>query len=172
MWTGCISKVQYRFHHFCYWCLSAIGSPDSLWFWPCSGLRPGKFNLSYPAQVLLHLVKIRKGESFNLSFVPIKNQTIGNLFFFPGFDNRTLACLFNVSRMTIWKTWWRILFHAYNMSDQIPKMWTRSDLEVIRYHAFLIICKILSVSSFSGRRYWWPVWRTSSQSRQPIHPTR
>ena len=142
--------------------LSAIGSPDCLWFWPCSGLRPGRFKLSYPAQVMLHLVKIRKGESFNLSFVESNNW---QPFFFQGFDNRTLACLFNVGRMTIWKTWWRVLFHAYNMSDQIPKMWTRPDLKVIQYHFFLIICKISSASSFSGQRYWWAIWQNTSRSR-------
>ena len=84
--------------------------------------------------------------------LPIRIKQLAS-FFFQGFDNRTLACLFNVGRMTIWKTWWRVLFHAYNMSEQIPKMWTRPDLKVIQYHFFLIICKISSASSFSGQRY-------------------
>ena len=64
-----------------------------------TGLRPGKFTLSYPAQVLLHLMKIRKG-----------------------FDNDILTCLFGVAKETVRKTWWHTLFHHYYMSKDTPKM--------------------------------------------------
>ena len=70
-----------------------------------TGLRPGKFKLSYAAQVLLHLMKIRKG-----------------------FDNDILACLFDVGKETVRKTWWRTLFHHFHMNKDTPKMWNRPNL--------------------------------------------
>ena len=70
-----------------------------------AGMRAGKSKLSLPSQVLLYLMKIRKG-----------------------YDNDTLAILFGISKRGVYKAHWRGVLNHYIMGEGVPKMWSQVGL--------------------------------------------